>query len=703
MPSSKNKNDKTSQSKDQKPKSVKNVAKPKVEDSTSKTKKIEVTVEEVASAPELPAELRATNDKNKVSKSKKVEIKVKSDENQESDTSLVADNTNESSKPVVLEKSVDLSEPLLEDESNDAINVDEKEEVVVKQSDENELESEELGHVVDDIIEKESDELLRVEDEKVSNHTPELTTKGTGHGLIARIRAWSKKNKVGRIFLVTIFIFLGVAMIVPGSRYYLLNTLRFRGTLIVSVLDESTGQPLKNVNVELSQVTAKTDSTGVAKLYNVRLGPGQLKIKKTSFADYGGKVNIIPGTNNLDVFSLKPTGTQYSFVVNDYLSGKPIEKIEASSGEANAIGDGLGKIKLTVDPDIRGPIKVTFSGDGYRDEAIVLPKTTNVETTIVLTPSRKHVYVSKKSGNYDLYSIDIDGKNNSLLVAGTGNENNNIALLYKPSVNFAALVSTRGNQKNSEGALLSELRVVDVQSGRVDLVASAEHIQLVDWAGDRLIFVQEVLATGNEETKHHKIMSYDPKSKQNTEVASNGYFNDVVVLNDRVYYAADFQKESSAKLYRAEADGSGKVTLMNDEVWNIIRVDYANVALSTKNSDWFNFVIGQDITAKLNSAPNNLVSKTYVDSPDRKNSLWIASQDDKGLLMVYQPESKNDLTIASASGLMGPVAWLNKKDVVYRVSNNDETADYVVSLDGGEPKRIVDVANISYLDDWYYH
>jgi hypothetical protein len=38
---------------------------------------------------------------------------------------------------------------------------------------------------------------------------------------------------------------------------------------------------------------------------------------------------------------------------------------------------------------------------------------------------------------------------------------------------------------------------------------------------------------------------------------------------------------------------------------------------------------------------------------------------------------------------------------VFRVSSGSETADYVLSLDGGEAKKISDVTDITGIDRWY--
>jgi len=141
---------------------------------------------------------------------------------------------------------------------------------------------------------------------------------------------------------------------------------------------------------------------------------------------------------------------------------------------------------------------------------------------------------------------------------------------------------------------------------------------------------------------------------------------------------------------------------MADEVWNVFRTDYDKLVLAV-GQDWYDYQISTNKATKLSGQPANIKSRVYVDSPDHQRSLWVDQRDGKGVLLTYSLGNKEDKTVQEQSGLSNPVSWLGNNAVIYRVSTPQETADYVMSLDGGQPKKLRDVTNTAGIDRWYYY
>ena len=119
--------------------------------------------------------------------------------------------------------------------------------------------------------------------------------------------------------------------------------------------------------------------------------------------------------------------------------------------------------------------------------------------------------------------------------------------------------------------------------------------------------------------------------------------------------------------------------------------------------DWYNLALNNDGFVKASGAPPVLKSRLYVDGPDGKRSLWIDERDGKGVMITYYTENKQEKVIQSQGGLKNPVNWIDDSHVVYRIANGQETADYVLSFNGGEPQKIKDVTNVAGVDRWYYY
>jgi hypothetical protein len=572
------------------------------------------------------------------------------------------------------------------------------------------LESPETNKAVDEIIANEADTLLDIQDGKVEDETsaaappPKQPKEGFGQRLKGFFSAWWH-NPLAR--WATIFVLvagIGAAAALPTSRYYVLNTVGVRSASSLVVFDQKTSQPLKNVDVSLGGQTGKTDKGGKVRLEKIKLGSQDLVISKPAFAEVSKKIVVGWGSNPLGDFKLAAVGSQYTFLLTDFLSGKPVLAAEASSGIASARTNEKGEAVLVVPESGASEIEVTITADSYRTETLKLSVSTKESQSLKLVPSRKHVFVSKRSGTFDVYKIDIDGKNEEKILAGAGSEKQDgMVLVPHQSKNVVGLVSTRGPTKNQDGFLLSTLNVVDVNTKQVTKVVDSERIQIVDWVGDKLVYVKITQGASAADPSRHKLMSFDLDSGNSKELASTNYFNDVMVAKGAVYYSpAVYKVNGSVGLFRINPDGTNKKTIYDKEAWNLFRTAYDKISVSV-GQDWFEYSLADEKFAKASSPPAMLKSRVYSESPDGKRSLWTDERDGKGVLLAYDHDSKEDKAAQTQRGLKNPIYWLDNDHAVYRVSSGNETADYVLSLSGGTPLKIKDVTDIAGLDRWYYY
>lgn len=556
---------------------------------------------------------------------------------------------------------------------------------------------------VDDIIAKESDQLLEMEDAARDKDTETVAEKMPHKKRQRNFKAWLAKPAVRRGmagFALLILLAIGT---IPNSRYFALNTAGIRVGSSLIVLDDSTRQPLKNVQVKMGEASALTDVNGRASFNKVRLGKNNLTIEKRAFAPVARTITIGLGSNPLGDIRLTPTGSQYSFKVTDFLSAKAIAKAEATSGDASAIADEKGVIKLTLDKLTDGPIKIEVSSNGYRTEQIVLNPDNKEVTNTKMVSARKHFFVTKRSGKYDIYSIYTDGKQEELVLAGSGKERDDMVLVPHPTDNIAAYVSTRSGQTNKDGFVLSNLILINTEDYSTTNIKSSERIQIVDWSKDYLVYVQIAAGTSASSPNRYRLMSYNYKEQEEKELASSNFFNDVVFAGGAIYYAPSGAYQSgAASFHKVSPDGTGGRVVFNKEVWNIFRTTYDHLALSVQQQ-WYDYSLGSTQPTKLNSAPANQTSRVYIDSPDGKHSAWIDSRDGKGVLLIYDAGTKTDKQLQSHTGMTYPTRWLNNDVLVYRVKSPQETADYAISLEGGEPVKIRDVTNSGGIDRWYYY
>jgi hypothetical protein len=561
----------------------------------------------------------------------------------------------------------------------------------------------ETDEAVNDIAAEESDEVLAAEDEV--NKAFESQKPGWKEKIKDFFAGWWANKKARYATIAALVVILFALILAPVTRYFFLNSVGIRSSTSLAVVDDATQLPLKNVQVSLGGQSGTTDSDGKMQLAHLKLGASQLVVQKAAFAPVKQKVTVGWGSNPLGNFSLKAVGAQYSFVVTDWLTGKPIEKAEASAGDADAVSDKNGKILLTVDTTDEQDVKVTVKADTYRDEIRTVPITTKDPQAIAMVPGRKQAFVSKRSGKYDVYKIDVDGKNEALVLRGTGYERDDIALVPHPSAEEVALVSTRDNVHNTDGFLLSTLTLIDLSDNSTVSLGQSERIQIVGWIDDRLIYVQVAAGASATNPKRNRLMSYDYKTNDKKELASSNAFNDVVVAAGSIYYApsSSYANQGNVYLFKVNADGTNQQTALNKETWNIFRVGYNEFNLSV-GQDWYDYKLSDNKpAAKLPGQPADLLNRVYIDSPDKKHSLWVDNRDGKGVLLSYDTAAKTDKVLMTQSGLKYPIHWLTNNTVVYRIQTDQETADYVLNTDGGTAHKIKDVTNSAGVAQWYYY
>lgn len=509
------------------------------------------------------------------------------------------------------------------------------------------------------------------------------------------VSKWWNNKKLRYWTFAGIGLFILLLALIPPSRYFFLNLFGVRSSMSVVVYDESSKLPLKNVAVSISGKTTKTNEKGKAELTDIKLGRQKLIIAKRAFADIDDPVTIGWGSNPLGNKEIKPVGAQYTFYLTDWLTGKEVSEGEATSGEFAAYADKQGKILLTIEPSNDEDLAVEISSKGYRTEKIKLELANKAKRDVALVSDRKHPFFTRRDGKYDLYKIDVDGKNEELVLAGTGYESENITMLSHPTAEIAAFVNTRENVRNTDGYLLQTLTIVDLEDNKTEQIAQSEVIKLFGWSGDKLVYLKQISGASAANPERNKIFVYDSNSTETKELASANSFNDIKLIGKDLYYAPGntYLAGVDSSYIKQPVAGGEKTVIVNKEVWNAFRKDYDNFDLSVTGQLWYTYKLGDKQAVKSDDVPSSFSSRYYRDSPDGKHSLWSEDRDGKGTLLVYDTETGKNTVLKQQSGLRTAIRWLDNSSLVYRISNAQETADYVISINGGDAKKIGDITS----------
>ncbi len=548
-----------------------------------------------------------------------------------------------------------------------------------------------LDKVVDDIVKDDAEKLLPPEND---DDTPPVVMKSSMDERIRQLYFKWWDNKIARYSTLGVLVaLLAVIAFVPVVRATTLNLLGVRTSISVTAIDGSTALPLKNVVLKVGSGQVKTNDDGYAKLYGIKLGKQEVVLQKAGFATTKRSLSLGMRTVDLGDVSLKAVGTQYTFVLSDYFSGKPVSEVALSSGEATTSSDKTGKAVLTVQPSDDAKVSVTIEKSGYRTEKLAIAADATSPTTLKLVPAQKEVFVTKESGKYDLYKMDLDGTHKEVLLAGTGLETPAISVLADPSGERVALVSTRDDKRNSDGYLLSALTIVNVETGDSEVIEHAEQITLLGWSGTTILYQQTVAGVSAANANRQKIMAYDYNASKRIQVANANYFSGAVLIGDKVYYvisATDPNVQGS--FVRSNIDATNKKTLHTGELWQLYRADYKTLRLQTP-TNWYEYKIGNTSVSSTNP-PTTYATHKFVDSTDGKLSAWVDDRDANGALMVYNVADGKNTQRTVQKGMADVIRWVSNDVVIFRTVSSNEIVEYAVSVTGGEPHRLSAVSAV---------
>lgn len=564
-----------------------------------------------------------------------------------------------------------------------------------------ELDEKITDSVVDDIERQESDELLKAKDEEIEKAFDPPKSKWQSFRKWCN-DIWDEPKYRWSIIVGTVAFFL-LVFLIPPTRYFVFNTIGFRGSLSIKVVDDKTEQPLKNVNVNIRGKSAKTDDSGTVKIEKIKLGTTKLEVDRVAYATIRQNITIGLGANDLGTKQMNGVGVRLLFRSIDWLSKNPVEKVEASVGESSAFSDSDGKIELVLEPSSNMSVDINFTAKNYlkKTATVNMDDKSEIETQMVV--DYPHYFVSKRSGKYDLYKINMDRSDEKLILAGTGTEREQtLDLSSNNSHSYLAFVSQRENERNKDGYQMETLNLIKKSGDEVKKITNSEDVRLVGWTDKHLVYVKIAAGASGQNASRYRLISYELENGKELELASSNYFVDVVMINDAVYYVpSDFYRSAVRGLYRVKPDGSNKAAIVSEDTWSLFRTDVDQLTIQTPDK-WYKYTIGETNPQPLTVAPNNPVSISFFENSDYSKSLWKDDRDGKGALLIRDMSNRKDNILVTKSGLDKALGWAGEKHVVFRVVNPTETADYIISSEAGEAIKIQDVVNVGSDNNSYY-
>ena len=499
------------------------------------------------------------------------------------------------------------------------------------------------------------------------------------------------------ITLLVALLLVAVIFAVPMTRYALVGTFMKKQTLI-TVVDELSGKPVSEAVVHFGRQDAKTDSKGVAKLDGVSVGDHPLSVEKKYYATAESSYLVPINGEAKTTIKLKATGRVATVTVLNTISDKPLEGATVKIGDTIATTDdaGVASVALaTKDSDQSGEVTLK---DYVSATLSVNTKDIAPTVEVKLAPAGKLYFLSNRTGGYDVMSSSLDGKDQQVVVKGTGKEvSHELQLLSAPSRNYLAYTTRRGGEQTPS------VYIVNTASGAMEKVENSAGATPIGWIGDTFYFSTYNYNNGTMVDKRTQLIGYAAANKQSTVVDSskldgdqNSYAELAVgynfqLIGDRIYYAKCWNYSwyyggSVDRKASLMAVVDGKATSLKDIPQNgqaycdtvatkpgmiYYRLTYAN----DNHSDSFRYQPGKAVeSVQVNDGELYNNRYTYLTSPSGKKTFWTETRDGKKVSFIGDADGKNEQQVAASYEAYG---WFGDDYVLY---SKDGSELYVAAL-----------------------
>lgn len=505
------------------------------------------------------------------------------------------------------------------------------------------------------------------------------------------------KKGIATIILTTILIIAGVLMAIPATRYGILGTV-IKKSVSVVVTDSSTMKPVSQATISLGDMTAKTSKTGEAIFDNMPVGEYALKVAKSYYKSSEMTYTVpIFGEAKRPSVSLIATGRAVTVHVTNKISGAVLTGATVAVNDTSAVTDDKGEAVIILPAD-----KKTFQGkitlDGYNDSAIDITVSDQASANeFSITPSGMVYYLSKQTGKINVMKAQLDGTNASVVVEGTGNENDRgTVLLAARDWSYMALLAKRDAKK------AGQLHLVDAKSSNLKIIDEGDaEFQLIGWSNHRFIYMVTRNNRNIWEPNTQRLKSYDAETgkltilDENAATGSNHYdyqyesLQIPYILENKIVYAKTWGQnygnpapsDKKSAIISVNPDGSQKQRLKEFTMQRAINIQaklyepqeiYFRVSIDDAEPSQSVYYEYENNTIKTTSNTDdkfyNIFYPTYLVSPNSQKTFWYEPRDGKNTLIVGDKNGKDGVTLANQSEYK-TYGWYGDKYVL--VAKND--------------------------------
>lgn len=515
---------------------------------------------------------------------------------------------------------------------------------------------------------------------------------------------------------LTLLVILGVLLAVPTTRYMLVGWF-WQENITITVRDSQNNSLVTQASVTIDDKTVVTNKEGQAKVAAVHVGNRHVAVEKKYYSTLNTdlEVPVLANSKNFDL-TLKATGRLTKVKVTNKISGTVVVDalLDAGNGnQAKTDKDGLATLVIPAD---KKEISVAARTAGFNDATLTVQP--DKEGAVALVPSGKMFFLSKQSGKIDVVKTNYDGSQREVVLAGTGNEDDNsTSLLASRDWKYLVLSSKRESGKNNAIYLINTATngttVIDQGDANFSLVGWSEHQIVYSLSRNNIAYTDaKRAAVKSFNADSQKISVIDENRSEDAlggkayEELGNFYILDNTLTYTKVwnvssYYARQYTiGDRQNAIMSVRSDGSNKKTIrnfqaatysgFNAKLYEPQEVYYAVYKVGVESLDYLELEGGVLKPVDNGEAAFAKAYPTFLVSPNGQEVFWTESRDGKNALFIGGKNAENEQKLTLQSNFT-PYGWMTEQ---YLLLQKDDSELYITTKDqiknGAEPIKISD-------------
>lgn len=525
---------------------------------------------------------------------------------------------------------------------------------------------------------------------------------------------WWKQRKI--IIPAGVVLLVVIILAIPFTRFLVLGW-AWRENVTLTIVDSSSNTPVTDAAVSLAGKRAITNSLGKVTLTSVPIGYHTLKVEKTNYktTDTPLTVDVFSASQNRQQ-AIVATGRPLAIKVVDRLTNKPVADATITDGKTMTFGrtDGEGRATVVI-PVNKKELDVSVTAGKYR---VLVTKLTLQSATLQLIPDGTLYFLSKQSGKIDVVKSGLDGSDRKVIVAGTGDENDQTTtLLASQDWKYLVLKAKRAPNKPES------LFLIDTSNDSMKLLDEGNvNFSLIGWSGHRFIYHTARSESQYWRPKLTAIKSYDAEKgisvtldENASDPASNNIaalyeiFGSYYILDNALVYTKywvdigsmteSMHQGKQSIIVSIRPDGTNRKTVKS---FNVANVSAIGSRLYTPQEVYYQindrssptkFTYGEYEGGSYKDAKQvdfGKVYPTFLMSPSGNGSFWYEERDGKNALFVGDKNAGGKQELVAKSELK-PYGWLTDD---YLLLQKKDSELYITTKEqlkaGAEPLKIGD-------------